>query len=114
MLVLPLATASCKVRAGPPGDDAADILNAALYAAVVPLQTVARPAVPDPTLLPTVHTPDYALRFARPGVVPASDLAPAPSPATSPALSPLSLPVAAACVALGAAAALAAVRLWGR
>ncbi len=70
VVVFQLEHVSCKMRSGPPGDDAEDIANPAYYSGVIPLRTVSLPPDNDPTLLPNIATPPYALRFARAGVTP--------------------------------------------
>eukprot|EP00048_Salpingoeca_helianthica_P017559 m.237830 g.237830 ORF g.237830 m.237830 type:complete len:277 (-) comp21426_c0_seq1:28-858(-) len=70
VVVFPLVDVSCKQRTGPPGDDEEDILNPQYYSGVIPLRTVSLPPNHDPTLLPNVTIPPYALRFSRPGIAP--------------------------------------------
>jgi uncharacterized protein len=51
VLALPLEEVSAKVRTGPPADDEAD-LALPVWAGLIPLRTLAGPAVADPTLGP--------------------------------------------------------------
>lgn len=64
---LPLAEASAKVRQGPPDDDADDYaLNC--WAGVIPFETMAREALPDPRLKAGIEVPEYGKVYAGPGV----------------------------------------------
>lgn len=63
---LPLTEASAKVRTGPPVDDDEDY-SLATWAGVLPLRTVADPAVADDRLLPGVEPPAVPPRWSPPG-----------------------------------------------
>ncbi|MEA2448989.1 MAG: uncharacterized protein QOG63_921 [Thermoleophilaceae bacterium] len=65
---LPLTEASAKVRTGPPVDDDEDY-SLATWAGVLPLRTVADPAVADDRLLPGVEPPAVPPRWSPPGAV---------------------------------------------
>ncbi|MGY1638226.1 pyridoxamine 5'-phosphate oxidase family protein [Geodermatophilus sp. SYSU D00742] len=64
VLRLPLAEVSVKVRSGPPNDDAPD-LDGPHWAGVLPLHTVAGPAVPAPDLTPGIETPEHVTTWHR-------------------------------------------------
>ncbi|MEV0761465.1 pyridoxamine 5'-phosphate oxidase family protein [Nocardia sp. NPDC050435] len=57
VLALDLTEASVKVRAGGPGDDAADIENGGVWAGVLPLQQVWGTPISSPDLEPGVAVP---------------------------------------------------------
>ncbi|MGY1820791.1 pyridoxamine 5'-phosphate oxidase family protein [Geodermatophilus sp. SYSU D00079] len=64
VLRLPLVEVSVKVRSGPPSDDPAD-LDGPHWAGVLPLATVAGPAVPAPDLAPGTATPEHVTAWQR-------------------------------------------------
>lgn len=66
VMALPLDEASAKVRTGPPKDDAED-LGLAVWAGIIPFETVARPPIPAPELDPGLAIPPYAKDYRRPG-----------------------------------------------
>jgi|SRR5581483_1669332 len=55
---------SAKIRTGPPIDDEDDYSYPA-WAGVIPLETLARPAIPDPRLDPARSVPSYASSYTR-------------------------------------------------
>lgn len=66
VLKVSLAEASAKVRQGAPQDDAEDYaVNC--WAGVIPFETVARPAIPDPELREGIMLPEYAEHYRGPG-----------------------------------------------
>ncbi|NEK59237.1 pyridoxamine 5'-phosphate oxidase family protein [Geodermatophilus sabuli] len=64
VLGLPLAEVSVKVRSGPPIDDPGD-LDGPHWAGVLPLSTVAGPAVPAPDLVPGIDPPAHVTTWHR-------------------------------------------------
>jgi nitroimidazol reductase NimA-like FMN-containing flavoprotein (pyridoxamine 5'-phosphate oxidase superfamily) len=66
LLALPIDEASAKVRTGWPIDEPEDA-ELAVWAGVIPLRTVALPAVPAPDLIDGVIAPDYAMSYTRRG-----------------------------------------------
>lgn len=58
VLAMPIEEASAKLRAGPPGDDEAD-LQVPVWAGVIPIRTVALDPVPDPRGLQGLPLPDH-------------------------------------------------------
>ncbi|MGD2101631.1 MAG: pyridoxamine 5'-phosphate oxidase family protein [Acidimicrobiia bacterium] len=64
VIELKLDEVSAKVRAGPPGDDPAD-LSEDVWAGVVPLRTVAGDAVPAPDLRDGIGLPEYLDPYRR-------------------------------------------------
>lgn len=64
VLSLPLSEASAKVRTGPPLDDEEDY-QLGVWAGVIPLQLVAKPAIADPRLPADVEVPRYATEYQR-------------------------------------------------
>jgi uncharacterized protein len=55
---------SAKIRTGPPIDDEDDY-SYPTWAGVIPLETLARPAIPDPRLDPARSVPSYASSYTR-------------------------------------------------
>jgi uncharacterized protein len=66
LLEVPIDEASAKVRQGWPVDEPEDA-ELAVWAGVIPLQTVASPALDDPGLLAGLEAPAYAVSYTRPG-----------------------------------------------
>jgi nitroimidazol reductase NimA-like FMN-containing flavoprotein (pyridoxamine 5'-phosphate oxidase superfamily) len=64
VLSLPLEEVSAKVRAGGPLDDEADYALA-VWAGVLPLETVAKPPQPDPLRKNDPPLPDYLKNYSR-------------------------------------------------
>ena len=62
ILGLELNEVSAKVRNGPPGDDEEDYALP-IWAGVIPLQTVASPALDDPRLLAGLVAPEHVAKF---------------------------------------------------
>jgi uncharacterized protein len=62
VLGLELNEVSAKVRTGPAGDDEEDY-SLPIWAGVIPLQTVAMPAIDDPRLLAGLRAPDHVAKF---------------------------------------------------
>jgi uncharacterized protein len=62
ILSLELNEVSAKIRSGPPGDDEEDYALP-IWAGVIPLQTVAIPAINDPRLLEGLLAPDHVKAF---------------------------------------------------
>lgn len=62
ILGLELSEVSAKVRNGPPGDDEEDYVLP-IWAGVIPLQTVAMPAIDDPRLLAGLVAPEHVAKF---------------------------------------------------
>ncbi len=62
VLSLSLAESSAKVRNGPPNDDDDD-LHLGVWAGELPVETVARPPVPDPSLDPGMPVPASVIRW---------------------------------------------------
>ena len=58
IVAVPIASASAKVRSGPPKDGAAD-LDLPVWAGVLPLHQAAGAPIPDAQLAPNVALPDY-------------------------------------------------------
>ena len=58
IVAVPIASASAKVRSGPPKDGAAD-LELPVWAGVLPLHQAAGAPIPDAQLAPNVALPDY-------------------------------------------------------
>lgn len=56
LLAIEISEASAKVRTGPPGDDDED-LGSGIWAGVIPLATIAGPAIPAPDLEDGVDVP---------------------------------------------------------
>mgnify|MGYP001814153338 FL=1 len=56
LLAIEISEASAKVRTGPPGDDDED-LGSGIWAGVIPLATIAGPAIPAPDLEDGVEVP---------------------------------------------------------
>ena len=61
---VPIASASAKVRSGPPKDDADD-LGLPVWAGVLPLYQAAGAPVPDPQLAPEIEVPEYLRRYGQ-------------------------------------------------
>ncbi len=61
---VPIASASAKVRSGPPKDDADD-LGLPVWAGVLPLYQSAGAPVPDPQLAPEIEVPEYLRRYGQ-------------------------------------------------
>jgi len=59
-----LAEASAKVRTGPPLDDEED-MGLAIWAGVLPFETTALAAIPDPALRQPVPLPQYVSEYAK-------------------------------------------------
>jgi hypothetical protein len=64
VLRVPITEFSAKVRQGPPIDDEEDY-DFKTWAGVVPLETVARPPIPDARCNPAIPVPDYAAAYSR-------------------------------------------------
>lgn len=64
VIELPLDEFSAKARAGPPGDDPAD-LGEQVWAGVVPFELVAGEAIPAPDLARGIDLPDYLAPYRR-------------------------------------------------
>ena len=62
VLSLPLVEVSAKVRTGGPVDDEADY-ELPVWAGVLPLETVAKPAVPDGRCKPGLPVPEYLKNY---------------------------------------------------
>jgi nitroimidazol reductase NimA-like FMN-containing flavoprotein (pyridoxamine 5'-phosphate oxidase superfamily) len=58
IVAVPIASASAKLRSGPPGDEAEDY-DLPVWAGVLPLQHIAGAPRPDPQLKPGIEVPDY-------------------------------------------------------
>src|ERR1700675_1304458 len=63
-LRVPITEFSAKVRQGPPIDDEEDY-SFKTWAGVIPLETVARPPIPDERCSPEIPVPAYASAYAR-------------------------------------------------
>jgi hypothetical protein len=61
---LPIEEFSCKVRTGPPIDDQEDYAFRT-WAGVIPIETVARPGMPDDRCDPNLPMPRYAGEYRR-------------------------------------------------
>ncbi len=66
LLEVPIDEASAKVREGWPVDEPEDE-GLGVWSGVIPLRTIASPALDDPNLLPGLTPPSYALSYTRPG-----------------------------------------------
>ena len=64
VLRLPITECSAKVRTGPPIDDEEDY-GFPTWAGVIPLETVARPGIPDARLKQNAVAPRYAKNYVR-------------------------------------------------
>ena len=64
VLRVPITEFSAKVRQGPPIDDEEDY-DFKTWAGVVPLETVARPPIPDARCNPAIPVPAYAAAYSR-------------------------------------------------
>ena len=62
IVAVPIASASAKLRSGPPGDEAED-LDLPVWAGILPLQQIAGTPLADPQLRPGVALPDYIRDF---------------------------------------------------
>jgi uncharacterized protein len=62
ILGMELSEVSAKIRSGPPGDDEEDYALP-IWAGVIPLQTLAMPAINDPRLLQGLLAPDHVKAF---------------------------------------------------
>ena len=62
IVAVPIASASAKLRSGPPGDEAEDY-DLPVWAGILPLQQIAGAPVADPQLTPGVELPDYIRDF---------------------------------------------------
>ena len=62
IVAVPIASASAKLRSGPPGDEAED-LDLPVWAGILPLRQIAGTPLADPQLRPGVALPDYIRDF---------------------------------------------------
>lgn len=62
IVAVPIASASAKIRSGPPKDAAGD-LELPVWAGVLPLHQAAGAPVPDPQLVPGTPVPEYLLGY---------------------------------------------------
>ena len=62
VVAVPIASASAKLRSGPPGDEAEDY-DLPVWAGVLPLQQIAGTPLADPQLKPGIALPDYIRDF---------------------------------------------------
>lgn len=66
VVALAIESASAKLRAGPPNDEAEDYALP-IWAGVLPLRQSALPPVADPQLAPGIAAPEYLVHYRRPG-----------------------------------------------
>lgn len=64
VLRVPITEFSAKVRQGPPIDDEEDY-DFLTWAGVIPLETIARPPIPDARCRPDIPVPGYASAYSR-------------------------------------------------
>ena len=62
VVAVPIASASAKLRSGPPGDEAEDY-DLPVWAGVLPLQQIVGTPLADPQLKPGIALPDYIRDF---------------------------------------------------
>jgi len=62
IVAVPIASASAKLRRGPPGDETED-LDLPVWAGILPLRQIAGTPLADPQLRPGVALPDYIRDF---------------------------------------------------
>ena len=62
IVAVPIASASAKLRSGPPGDESEDY-DLPVWAGVLPLQQIAGAPLADPQLRPSVEIPAYIRDF---------------------------------------------------
>ncbi len=62
IVAVPIASASAKLRTGPPGDEDDD-LDLPVWAGILPIRQIAGAPVADPQLKPGVELPDYIRDF---------------------------------------------------